>query len=810
MSPVKHLLQILDPYLVKWRNQRVPFVWRLGISKKDFATALNILEKDLSQKNNFKNYITSKELADTLLLMAAEWYKRKYEGEAALPEWIKNIEFEKVWKNSSVERIDRWIYKFDNGNYSWQYSAFVLGGLACAWYNKYIIETLLRIFNEDENKYDEINTDSLDNNAAIALKLSIENKGSIFSFFQELKNPSSELRKIYNNDFQSEVNEFTSLIDSNIKDLEKRKVYIEWRISADELELFKTLKLRIKPERIDNGDGRGTETVSFVSVERLREWGFENIKDIAEIKLFIRFLLNNKKAGEDIPVAVLRSKGKTSAGYQIVENSENPLPIIPSNYDSWCLVAENHNQRKIISDLYEVLPFEPIYKVANVENEWSTVYRHNKAAVIFNHQKCEIIDPIGHTVSSKTLVEGNRQGGSIYWADIPVRVKVKYVDRFGDYHTKEIENPLANSTVVIEQKPFNDLFIYTDSNKIKVIETDSETGEEIVSYLPLVYGLDNIYLHASEDKKNNKEIRDVVFEFYQNGEKIDTKEDLKEGILNLILKGEGHKAQTTVWYIPTKSGWNCPALRNLEKKDVDWLDNNYEKLDILSGDEEITVTYVRHGRKSEKAFFKILKPLNLKEVFLNGNRVYSSEKYIPIDIGLLNLEDIVINIFNEDGYIHWIGKEHFDELKSLIINKPSNILLENNNIRVHNWLYNLDRNPLKETTIDGNVIQQDKERSLWRVPNITNRDYEEFNPFSDNSGSSSDLSPYEILEKMIELNLYAMCFDSLMNASKDETIKLFEKLRNNRGKDFLLQNIKTIKRILWEKDMDLSDINIEI
>ncbi len=91
-----------------------------------------MLENAISETVNM-NFLYEKDFAPIALIMVAEWYKRDYTGNHAdSPNWVKDTEWKDVWVASGLRRWERWVYQFEEpGRFSWQYSGYVLGVIAC-------------------------------------------------------------------------------------------------------------------------------------------------------------------------------------------------------------------------------------------------------------------------------------------------------------------------------------------------------------------------------------------------------------------------------------------------------------------------------------------------------------------------------------------------------------------------------------------------------------------------------------------------------------------------------------------------------
>ncbi len=211
--------------LETWQGQKDPYVWRLNISEKIYREGLALLNLTIEQMGSI-DILYEKSFAPIALIMVAEWYKRDYTGNHAdTPDWVKDTEWKKVWMESGFRRWERWVYQFEeSGKFSWQYSAYVLGGIACRFISlqdkeSRLLKDLCRLFH---GQIEETEIDSSSN--ARALSMSIDKRGSIYHFLMALMDANSRLSTSYSRDQEEEVKDLRKkILDAN-KDVTKKKL----------------------------------------------------------------------------------------------------------------------------------------------------------------------------------------------------------------------------------------------------------------------------------------------------------------------------------------------------------------------------------------------------------------------------------------------------------------------------------------------------------------------------------------------------------------------------------------------------------
>ena len=103
-----------------------PYVWKLKLSEADFNEIETCLTAYLAE--NSISSLANPENAIITIVYMAEWYKRRYQS-GNKNSHIDGLDLETLWINSGISQ-KVYLYKDDGGNKRWQYSIYVLGGLA--------------------------------------------------------------------------------------------------------------------------------------------------------------------------------------------------------------------------------------------------------------------------------------------------------------------------------------------------------------------------------------------------------------------------------------------------------------------------------------------------------------------------------------------------------------------------------------------------------------------------------------------------------------------------------------------------------
>lgn len=791
MKKVERLIEILKPFMEKWVSKRDPYVWDLCIDEPIFSEAealIGQIEADI---------LYGEELAPAVLILTAEWYKRRYTGESdEAPEWIKNLNYRKIWENCGKRNFMKWVYTFDNGGSSWKYSAYVLGGIPCGWDGdnvRKLVKTLVKAFHSD----DPLEIDSSASDLAAALMKSVEKEGSIYHFIKTILNSRSELSRVYDTDNQREVSLFRDRLHKNEKEILTEKVRTEWVVNTSSFlpdSIMKSLRVRLDSERV-NG-----KKCWFVSFNRAEAWGFDNPQGIRRITIFVRFYLNGKIVGDDQPTLCLINSGKPEAGFIIQNNGPGPWATVrqmPVRYDSWQLIGVSDGSKDVqIGEWQSLSAYNAIYQ--QEPSLWSSTWRKARTAVIFTDE-CTVVDPKGHSVAQKTFIVGNESGGTINWADVPVYVILQCADA----RQVTIKNPLAEARVVIRQRPFAEELSYFESDKIEVRSDDETTDETISEFMPLLYGLDGLFIKTKTERVSDDDEPHLPenIEIYQNGKRVEI-DQAREGVIEIKLYADNQSASVKAWYIPKKEGCEKPFVRNLGSQTIEWVDRNHKQLDE---DDDYRSAYSRRGIGGD-AVLKIYKPEYRKDVFMGDEKVYSVEGNRPLALGLLNLSRISLSVLDETGFKRWSGKEHLEDfrgLRSTVATPKAVNGLGNVFVRNFDEIY-----PEEDAiTIGVYTLETDPKGILWGVPKYKkdNRGDENFNPFVDISAQPA-IPTEEIVEKSLLFNIATYKFAELINKEGDVKAAL-NKIFKRKGSDFFANHIDSFYRILWENDIEPNELD---
>ena len=239
---LQHRLQELDV--------REPYIWRLHLSASEFKDLAKCLKESVASHGGSKSHLLTTDFAMTTITYLAEWYKRIYCGSE---QGVKVVDFDSqelkaLWETSGIN-IDKFVYRTEAGTHLWQYSMYVLGGLAIRHElgrndKGRFLKALCRIYHGEEYTLENLD----DASRAIAFRRSIAQKHSIYEY----------LREILDGNYQDD-DEQTSTLIAQIRsandEVLRSKFRFEWIIKfpKNAKTMNRRLRVWLKPEEVGGG-----------------------------------------------------------------------------------------------------------------------------------------------------------------------------------------------------------------------------------------------------------------------------------------------------------------------------------------------------------------------------------------------------------------------------------------------------------------------------------------------------------------------------------------------------------------------------
>lgn len=468
------LRQILDRFDI-----HEPYVWRLNLTEEDFhaleeyalTNVINICQKP------------TKESSIIAIIYIAEWYKRNYcAADKGQSNALADVNCKTLWESSGIN-TNVYVYQSDKGINLWQYSIFVLGGLAVRHElsrNDKFLKNLCRAFHDEDCPLEGLD----DENRAIAFRQSIIRRHSIYEF----------LRKILNGESSFVDEQLIVKIKSANDEVLRQKFTLEWIVnytpSAETM--ARQLRVWLKPE--ENGGGQH----QYLRYDRIHIWGIPNPEKMRN--LFIGLLwyqddLVVSDFNKQMPFIVYSNSGDGFVSWG-VERYANFRNVPSCEFTHIDIVAFDDNSNEWVAQQLDIPSYMQLWRDDECEDVWSSrKSSQHQTAVIYNNSwsaniKADDCKPF----------RSRLYGPSALWNWNYITSDITICDNNG--YSKTLYNNQGYDQVYACLH--NDTILFHEGGLIKYSIEDEEEGF-IEKWYPLIFGKDDIRVHhflSKEDKIN--------------------------------------------------------------------------------------------------------------------------------------------------------------------------------------------------------------------------------------------------------------------------------------------------------------------
>ncbi len=834
-----HNIQPIDNQLLACRhitNVCEPYVWRLKMSADEYKTLGSRIKESIQQHGGSNTHLYTAKYALIILTYLAEWYKREYTGTPQVDSQraidIDSNGLKAIWEVSGIN-IDKYVYQTENGNRLWQYSTFVLGGLAikhelnrpAADRDKFL-KALCRIYHGEE--YTLENLDEV--GRAIAFRQSILQKHSLYEYFRE----------ILNGDY-SDQDEFVQSLLIHIKsandEVLKSKFRFEWIITVAPWTLIMNRRLRVwlKPEEIGGG------LHQYLRFDRLHLLGIAEPEKIKMLHFSIRWM-NGVKIVTDI------NKQRPLISYA---NTGDENGFVSWGIDRYAVVNEIPTQRFTHIQIIAFDDYDKEYLTQDESaSEWMQLWRIDpwkdewSSRQSAQHQTAVIFNDAWHTDHEpdwrRPFVDQHACKSSA-WNFCYISSSITL------YHSSGREMTLYNRVGYdqIYTRLYQDTILYSEGGLVSNVISDEEEGD-IEELLPLIFSKQDIWVryfvtkdaisHAEVEKDNM--VENVEFK-QSNGYYLPWNDEnipsYGVNMLRTTLKGVEHHLK--VIFLPG------PIVRNIEQCTIEY--------QSINGDQQIYQDTIPMDKKPLSPFVPIrigdaivnvIRPTFIKEIYLDDEVHLYHDGSKKQSIPYLLKNRIRVADFNQHGYQVYDCKKlhHFYpfisenddaglgawkngiviQASQLDAKAPSWLRISvgdvpNGNyqgLKFYVWNPYGEDTP-KEVDYDTSLVQ--KNQVLFQDfthPNDTLTNIEpvlKYSPFGVKATPRMEWRCYQVA---CRYNLYFFIFKPLKMMVKNGKIKelLVQPLLNQRGGTLSDEDVQHLLRFAEEFNIPRSDLNLDM
>ena len=477
----KRLKNCLQGKLETFRKDQ-PYVWKLGLTENDFADLHQQLEASIASHAGDKQHLLTADYALLSMVYLAEWYKRNYSpvtNEKSLLDWSSK-ELKQLWEASGLN-IDTFVYQSLDGKRMWQYSIYILGGLAIhhelGRTDNRFLKQICRLYYGEAGEIEQLAGDS---SRAIAFKESIAQGHSLYQFVKAILTEEKAFADEDTTHPHSDVSRFIQRIKTANEEVLKEKFRLEWVFlyARNYSYLTRRLRLLLRPE-----DAGGTHH-PYLRLERLHNWGFTQLEQVFRIRVSIRFLQDDKivqEADFNRPLLTFINTGEAESGFVAWSTSRiatfSAVPAEPFNQVQ-VIMKTDRGQEAIVhqEDVPDIMQF---YRISMEEELWTSLpHRQKQTAVWYSDQW----KPETPNVDTDRKVIHTAQGDSHPWNWTFIANEIKLTHSNGEYRTFYNRAGYAQ----IQAQLHTDTIHYLEGGLVKYVRSYEDDLE--VEELPLIYG----------------------------------------------------------------------------------------------------------------------------------------------------------------------------------------------------------------------------------------------------------------------------------------------------------------------------------
>ena len=637
-----------------------PYVWMLRISASEFVE----LEEAVR---------TGQTDAKQNVIYLAEWYKRHYDGGTAKP--VRDFDCQKLFEESGIDK-EKNLFQTESGNKAWQYSIYVLGGVAIPFElgktSKKFLKELCKIYYGEDGDVDQLGVE--DKARAVAFKESVRTRGSLYEYLKAVLSGDPPFAADDLADKASPENQFIERIKSANDEVLKSKFDLEWMIGFEPDREYMTRKLRLilKPESL------GGLNHQYLKSERVALWGI-NPDKCKRIDVGVRFLLESGGRGATalpvgggrgatalpvgggcrataLPVSWLleySATGSYEAGFVAwyTERHSKKIDVPTERFNVVEIVARDDQGKEHSVEKFPVEEWMQVFRVPGGYNEWTSLHCAQRDSAVICPESFEMLD-VGatETVYKKRFWCGGRGATALpsevyQWRRVYDTVRFK--NRAGEVIT--IFNRQGYDQILT--RLHNDILRYQDGCVNYVVDRDDEYEE---SLLPLVFGRDDLIVRHFESRNDMEDAPSSEgdyekLEFKVGGAYREWTDDEfpEQGLMTLRITVKGVPRKLSVYYLPIKIERDCDNGNIICGGIVipDKVSRDGNPIDTV-----VHMELKKHESEEESVSLDVWRATKHKEMIRDGHVVKYVEDGEDVEISYVLKDGLVIHDFSVSGY----------------------------------------------------------------------------------------------------------------------------------------------------------------
>ena len=470
-------------------NVLAPYVWQLRISEQEFRDMEKYVEGSINEHDGNVEHLATEQYALHTITYIAEWYKRRYKTGVVFP--IKRLNLEKLWQASGID-VNRFVYRKANGHHIWQYSLYVLGGLALNQEKNRTIASrrtfLKKLCQILHNQSDgEVQIASEDH--AIAFRESLRREHSLATYIRHLTGSDPALLPFTEEELANEASlewQFMNAVRNADAEVLGEKFRYEWRFYHDDRSPYmqRFLRVNLRPEQ----DGKYHD---YLLHQRLRDqWRISGTEQMRKMFLYLRFK-DGERIVQDIdtahPLMTFCNTGNNATGLHICDSRDyGETCRIPSvHFDRFEIVACDAEDKELCTMQPQAMPeYLQLWQTDECGSYWSDQKsRRHETAVIFS-DRCQCDELLDDRKPFK-----NKEGKlSEQWNWKYIYTNVWITDEHKERH--QLFNLIGDIQITVKTYP--EVLLYDEPSMVKYLIMAMMDGQVTEQNLTLLFRKEDI------------------------------------------------------------------------------------------------------------------------------------------------------------------------------------------------------------------------------------------------------------------------------------------------------------------------------
>lgn len=639
-----------------------PYIWKLRLSEADFKEIETCLTKSVAANGGSHAHLLTVEWAMIVITYMAEWYKRRYQsGNTNDLLSLNSDELKQLWEVSGISK-KVFVYRDDNGSMRWQYSTYVLGGLAIHHElnrndNGRFLKGLCRIYHGENFTLENLD----DATRAVAFRESISRKHSLYEYMKEILNGQLPFNEDELKNGSSDVNRFVAAIKSANDEILKLKFRFEWVITFNPQYAGMTRKLRLwlKPEEVGGG------LHQYLRYDRVHLWGVTNPEQKKQLKVALSFWDGDTeivKADFENPLINYSNTGESETGFLSwgVDDYAVCHHVPTRHFTKIQVKVQDEDGLEYVAQEQQTTEYMQLWRKSSIEDEWTSTNNAQKETALVFSSLCRLdinesclgqihLKPFTDKVYGKS-----KEYGWFYIYD-----NVTLVDERGRCST--FYNRIGYDQITSHL--YLNTISYKNGGKVEhwYIDDPDYSDEPEAEELPLIFKREDVIVRHFETKDAIKDARPETegpaenVEYKQsNGRHTPwTAEDKPAyGVVQLRITIKDKPFNYSAIYLPPLEDTD-PVVRVFDTHDIKYMNISEEPQayhDDIQQDGTPLFPYVgiKIGQEDDYFLLNIYRPTLQKELCVDGRVVKYTENevYIPYILK----EELTLNDFSTEGF----------------------------------------------------------------------------------------------------------------------------------------------------------------